>query len=73
MWCARVALGLPCNGPATSAAACRGCIAQHYHGPIWVVVCDTHNLQALPRPFTKLRELDMAALAAEVAADVQQG
>lgn len=31
------------------------------------------SLQALPRPFTKLRELDMAALAAEVAADVQQG
>lgn len=29
--------------------------------------------QALPRPFTKLRELDMAALAAKVAADVQQG
>ncbi len=27
--------------------------------------------QAMPRPFTKLRELDLAALAAELAADVQ--
>ena len=29
------------------------------------------HAQALPRPFTKLRELDMEALAAQVAADVQ--
>lgn len=50
-----------------ASAACRLCQRAAAASPTGL----PPSLQSLPRPFTKLRNLDMSALAAAVAADLK--